>query len=167
MRDDERVTTILLQSLALLDSESVLLIDHDESESCKRYRILYQRVRTEYDICLSARESRSGVYLHPRREGSHEEIGLDTPLHEPRLLPRKMLTSQYLSWRNDIDLEIASFGMLRTTHEDRMDTVNKSYYCFPCSDISLEHTSHSMRSLHIFDNLEEDDPLLVRQGKWE
>jgi hypothetical protein len=33
MRDNSSMTTVLLQCLALLDSESVLLIDDDESET--------------------------------------------------------------------------------------------------------------------------------------
>lgn len=40
-------------------------------------------------------------------------------------------------------------------------------YRFPCTDITLKEASHRMGLLHIFQYLEEDDLLLIRESKWD
>ena len=167
MGNNHRMTTIVFEDLALLNSESVLFIYHDESEFCEFNRILYQSMCPEYDIRLSESESGASILLDTRREGSDQEICLDSPLHEPIFLSSKMLTSQYLGRCHDRDLDSFSIPIHLSAHEDRMDTREECHHCLPCSDITLQHPCHRMRTFHIFENLEQYDSLLVRERKWE
>ena len=71
---DLRSATVLLEDFSLLDSESVLLIDDDESQIRKYYRVLDEGMCPEYDICLPRFEPFSRVFFHAWSEGSDEKI---------------------------------------------------------------------------------------------
>ena len=64
MRHDLRSATVLFEDFPLLDSESVLLVYHYESEVRECDGVLYECVRPEYDVCLARLESLPGIFLH-------------------------------------------------------------------------------------------------------
>lgn len=49
----------------------------------------------------------------------------------------------------------------------RMYSSDERDYRLPSTDISLQEACHRMRCFHVFEDLEEDDFLLIREGKWE
>lgn len=117
---------------------------------------------SEYDIGISGLESRAGIFLHPWCDGTNEEIRSDSPLYEPRFLSCKVLSSKDLCWCHDGDLELLS---LIPSDKDGMHTREHRNNSLTRSDISLEHTRHRMWSFHVLEYLEEDNFLLVREGK--
>lgn len=104
MGNDFGVTAVLFEDFALFDTESVLFIDDDESEIRELDRVLDQGMRSENYIRLSVLQSFASIFLHPRCEGSDEEVRSDIPFHEPGFIAREMLSSEDLGRSHNCSL---------------------------------------------------------------
>ncbi len=156
---------ILFECFSLFDSKSMLFINNDESKMKKANRILYECMCTKNHIRLTRCESRTGIFFHTRSNWPNEKIRTNSPLHEPCLLSREMLSGKYLCRSHDSNLYTCRIFRHFSRDEDSMCSCEECYHGFSCTDISLEHTRHSMWLLHIFEYLEEDDFLFICQGK--
>ena len=155
--NDFRLAAIFFQYFSLLDSESMLLVDDDESEIRELDRILDKRMGTENNIRISRFESLSCIFLHAWSEGTDEEIRADSPLHEPCFIAREMLACENLRRSHDSNLNTRLF--------DDMNRSNQGNNCFPSSNITLEESRHGVRLFHVLENLKKNNFLLVRE--WE
>lgn len=158
------VRTVLFQCPSLFDSESVLLVDDCETERMEMDVVFEERMRPDDDGNIPIPESRFDVFFLPRRESADEEIGCDAKSREELHRTREVLSRKDLGRGENRDLYALSYLL---TLEYRMDSSDEDNDGFTSSDISLEEALHRVSSLHVFEDLEEDDFLATGQLVWE
>lgn len=152
--------TILFQYSSLFDSESVLFVDDRETEREKMDVVFEECVCPDDDGNISIPEACFDVFFLFRRESADEEIGCYAKEREELHRACEVLSREDLSRGEDGDLYALP---LLLTLEYRMDGSDEDHNGLTGSDISLEEALHRVGSLHIFEYLEEDNFLAIRQ----
>ena len=163
VRDERR---IFFECLSLFHSESMLLIDDDESKTRKPYSFLNQRMSPKYDFDVSSSYTLSYSFFLFRCEWTDENITRYVILFEELPWTLKVLLCEDFCRYHDSDLRSHRRSIFSRSY-DHMYRHEEHHDRLPRSDISLEEARHSMRFFHVFHDLKEDDLLFVCERKWE